>query len=195
MVNTCRVSVMVSRSEQRRQTERRIAATAGALFAELGFERTTVRAVAARAGVDPALVMQYFGSKQGLFRAVVTMDHAPAGEPPEEMVERILAALGVKIGQLPQASLAMMRSMLTHPEAGRDTRAILDRQVEQIAAAIPAPDAHLRAGLVIATMLGVTIARGLLNLDALRDGTPEQIIELLRPGFEALATTAREPAS
>src|SRR5215211_2169122 len=150
---------MAARTERRRETERRILGAAERSFAERGFERTTIRAIAEAARVDPALVMQYFGSKEQLFAAAVRVSlDAPAGEPPEHIVERMLATLGVKIGGLPQASLAMMRSMLTYPQAGAGARATLESQVEQIAAAIPAADAQLRAALMIATMLGVTVA-------------------------------------
>lgn len=59
----------ITRDERRRRSETAILGAARALFAETGFERATIRAVAARAGVDPALVMQYYGSKEGLFAA------------------------------------------------------------------------------------------------------------------------------
>ena len=57
------------RDERRRRTEATILEAARELFAADGFERTTIRGVAARAGIDPALVMQHFGSKEGLFAA------------------------------------------------------------------------------------------------------------------------------
>ena len=59
----------LTRDERRRRSEATILQAARALFAESGFERTTIRAVAARAGLDPALVMQHYGSKEGLFAA------------------------------------------------------------------------------------------------------------------------------
>jgi AcrR family transcriptional regulator len=186
---------MASRAERRRTTERRILAAAQSLFTERGFERTTIRAVAAAAHVDPALVMQYFGSKQALFGAAVrgSVDSL-ADAQPDELVERMLTTLGVKVGGLPQASLAMLRSMLTHPQAAAEARAVLDAQIEQIGAAIPAPDARLRAALIMATMLGVTIGRELLDVGALADATPQEVAELLRPSFEALVATSRAPA-
>ena len=73
-------------------------------------------------------------------------------------------------------------------EAGltMEARATLDRQIEQISAAIPTEDARLRAALIMATMLGVTIGHQLLGLDALRDASPEQVASLLRPCFQLL---------
>jgi AcrR family transcriptional regulator len=58
-----------TRDERRKRTEAAILEAARALFAETGYERATIRAVAGAAGVDPALVMQHFGSKEGLFAA------------------------------------------------------------------------------------------------------------------------------
>ncbi|MEQ4714939.1 helix-turn-helix domain-containing protein [Nonomuraea sp. B19D2] len=54
--------------------------SARALFAEVGFERATIRAIAKRAEVDPALVMQYFGSKQELFQWAVQAAPVAHGE-------------------------------------------------------------------------------------------------------------------
>jgi len=175
------------RAERRRNTEQRILAAARASFAQHGFERTTIRAIAAAAQVDPALVMQYFGSKQALFeRAARIAPSEPLTGGPAQVTELLLSTLGMKVADLPETSLAMLRSMLTHPEATEAARAILDRQVEQISAAIPAEDARLRAALVIATMVGVTISHQLLGLSALHDVSPDQLADLLRPSFRAL---------
>src|SRR4051794_1553668 len=103
---------MTERAERRRRTEQRILEAARKLFADLGFERTTIRAVAKAAEVDPALVMQYFGSKQDLFSEAVRVAPAPvAPGDTDELVEQLLDSLGMKMGELPQGSLAMMRSM------------------------------------------------------------------------------------
>lgn len=178
---------MADRAERRRKTEQRIRDSARRLFADRGFERTTIRAVAAAAEVDPALVMQYFESKQNLFAAAVHAVPDPDHEGgPAELTELLLTALGIKIAGLPETTLAMLRSMLTHPEAADSVRAALGRQVEQIAGAIEDPDAELRAGLIISAMVGITIGHQLLGLDALRGATSERIIEILRPSIQSL---------
>lgn len=176
-----------SRAERRRRTEERILSAARAIFAERGFQRATIRAVAAAAEVDPALVMQYFGSKQALFERAVSIPSIPPLEGDLEPVEELLGRIGMKMGPLPQATVAMMRSMLTHPDAAEEVRGKLDGQVAQLAGAIGPDDAALRAGLMVATMLGVTIAHQLLDLTALRDASPERIAEILRPALHALA--------
>ncbi|HEX3781510.1 MAG TPA: TetR family transcriptional regulator [Pseudonocardiaceae bacterium] len=176
-----------SRAQRRRDTEARILGAARSLFAAQGFQRTTIRAVAAAAAVDPALVMQYFGSKQDLFTAASRVEvDDPELDDPAALVELVLTRIGMKIGALPETSLAMIRSMLTHPEATEHARTALGGQIDQLRAAIPGPDAELRAGLVIAAMLGVIVSHQLLDLDALHGATGENIAELLRPAFRVL---------
>ncbi|MEU7898335.1 TetR family transcriptional regulator [Nonomuraea sp. NPDC049152] len=171
-----------TRAERRARTEQRILEAARALFAEKGFERTTIRAVAAAAGIDPALVMQHFGTKQSLFERAVHVGTEDAGR----LVDDLLGSLGVKLGELPQGSLAMMRSMLTHPEAAASARATFSRQIEQIGAAIEGRDARLKAALITLVLLGVTVGHQLLDLDELRDVPAEEVARLLRPALQAL---------
>lgn len=177
----------LSRADRRKQTEQRILTAARHLFAEVGYERATIRAVAARSEVDPALVMQYFGRKEDLFRQAIhgAADDLPPIRP-ERLTEVLLDVLTLKLSEPPANALALLRSMLTHPEATEQVRIATDRQLRHIAAAIPAEDAQLRAALLLATSLGVTVARYLLALDPLREATPDQIADLLRPQFQAL---------
>ncbi|WP_214410510.1 TetR/AcrR family transcriptional regulator [Sphaerisporangium fuscum] len=177
-----------TRTQRRQQTEQRILSAARRMFGERGYERATIRAVAAAAKVDPALVMQYFGSKQELFERAARMPSVPPLEGTlEELTEELLTRIGMKLGSIPEASLATMRSMLTHPEAAERARAALDGQIAQAGAAIEAEDAELRAALMISTMLGVTIAHQLLDLTALRGVPTEKIAGLLRPSLRTLA--------
>jgi AcrR family transcriptional regulator len=183
-----------SRTERRRNTEERILGAARSIFAERGYERGTIRAIAAAAQIDPALVMQYFGSKQELFTRAVRISAAtpPVGQS-EDVVEFLLTTLGLKVGGLPETSVAMMRSMLTNPEVAQTARATLGQQVEQLGAVIPEDDPRLRAALIIATMLGVTIGRQLLDIEDLRDASSDRITELLRPCFQVLVGTTDRP--
>ena len=176
-----------SRAEQRRRTEARILAAASRLFVERGYERTTIREIARAASVDGGLVMHYFGSKQELFQRVThdtpvqeltgTVDH---------VTEQILARLADSLANEPVQSLALLRSMLTHPEAARAMREGAARYQAQISRPIAADDAELRAALVSAVMLGVIVSRHLLKTEALSDASPEHVIDLLRPCLRSL---------
>jgi AcrR family transcriptional regulator len=177
-----------SRAEQRRRTEARILDAAGQIFLTAGYERTTIRAVASAAGVDAGLVMHYFGSKQELYRRVI--DAAPVPElsgTPAEVAEQILAGLADRLASAPVASLALLRSMLTNPEAASAASAGIARYEAQIAQAIPAADADLRAAIISAVTMGITISRHLIKADELATADPAQIISLLRPCLLSLA--------
>ncbi len=177
-----------SRAQQRERTRARILEAARRAFGEHGYDRATVRAVAAAAEVNPGLVMHYFGSKQELFAEAT---HAPPEEPiagvPDQPADQMLAALHAKLVDEPAETLAMLRSMLTHPEATRDVRESLARQQRELGGQLrEVDDAELRIALAGAISLGVVVGRYLLQLDGLRDAAPERITELLRPGIESL---------
>ena len=179
-----------SRAEQRRRTEARILDAAARVFVADGYERTTIRAVASAAGVDAGLVMHYFGSKQELYRRVI--DAAPVPEvngTPAEATEQILATLADRLASAPAASLALLRSMLTNPEAASAASAGIARYEAQIAQAIPAADADLRAALISAVILGIMVSRHLIRSDELASANPAQVIELLRPCVLSLAAS------
>jgi AcrR family transcriptional regulator len=157
------------------------------VFIDAGYERATIRAVASAAGVDAGLVMHYFGSKQELYRRVI--DAAPVAEvsgPPGEAAEQILAVIAGRLVSEPAASLALLRSMLTNPEAAAAASDGIARYQAQIARAIPADDADLRAALISAITLGVTVSRHLIKISELATADPEQIISLLRPCLHSL---------
>jgi AcrR family transcriptional regulator len=179
-----------SRAEQRRRTEARILDAAAQAFLTAGYDRTTIRAVASAAGVDAGLVMHYFGSKRELFRQVI--DAAPVPEvsgTPTEAAEQLLAALADRLASEPVASLALLRSMLTNPEAASAASAGIARYEAQIAQAIPADDADLRAAIISAITLGIMVSRHLIKTGELASADPAQVIRLLRPCMLSLAAS------
>ncbi len=188
------VPARVSRASKRWQSETRILEAARQSFAEHGYERTTIRGVAGAANVDPGLVIHYFSSKEELFAEATqfTRDETISGTP-DEVAELLLASLAERLETEPTASLALLRSMLTHREAKEGVRGVVAEQLEQISRSIGTEDAGLRASLISATILGVIVGRHLLEFDWLKDASPQQIIELLRPGL--LGLTGADPAA
>jgi AcrR family transcriptional regulator len=183
-----------SRAEQRRRTEARILDAASQIFLAAGYERTTIRAVASAADVDAGLVMHYFGSKQELFRRVIDAVPAPGiSGAPGQAAEQILANLAERLASEPAASLALLRSMLTSPEAATAASAAIARYQAQIAQAIPSDDAGLRAAIISAITLGVMVSRHLIKSDELATADPAQVISLLRPGMNSLAAQPPVP--
>src|SRR6201996_8787886 len=184
-----------SRAEQRRRTEARILDAAAKVFVADGYERTTIRAVASAAGADAGLVMHYFGSKQELYRRVINAAPVPeVSGTPAQATEQILATLADRLASTPMASLALLRSMLTNPEAASVASAGIARYEAQIAQAIPADDADLRAAIISAITLGITVSRHLIKTDELATAAPAEVIRLLRPGMPAL-TASPEPSA
>lgn len=183
-----------SRAERRERSRARILTAARELFAGEGYERTTIRKVAQAAGVDPALVMQHFESKEGLFsaaaRSTVDLDPlvtATRDELPGIALEHVFA--GFDDPERRASSLAMLRGSLTHPGA----RELIGQEVmgttqAKVAETIGGDDAQLRAALLNACTLGLTIARYLLESPVLRDGSQEDIEQIMEPALRAIVT-------
>jgi AcrR family transcriptional regulator len=183
-----------SRAEQRRRTEARILDAATQIFFAAGYERTTIRAVASAAGVDAGLVMHYFESKQELFRRVIDAASVPEiSGGPGQAAEQILASLADRLANEPVASLTLLRSMLTNPEAASAASVAAARYEAQIAQAIPAADAGLRAAIISAITVGVMVSRHLIKSDELATADPAQVIDLLRPCMMSLAAQPPSP--
>jgi AcrR family transcriptional regulator len=181
-----------TREERRRRTEATILAAARELFAEAGFERATIRAVAARAGIDPALVMQYYGNKEGLFAASARwhVDHkrlaeATLADVPRTALEDLFSSF--EDPELRAGSIALFRNCLTHESAlGVMRDDVMCEPQAMIAKTIGGEDAELRAGLLGATVIGMTIAKYLLEIPAVANASPEDIERIMIPVLTAL---------
>jgi AcrR family transcriptional regulator len=182
---------------------------ARARFSSEGFRAATVRAIAGDAGVDPALVMHYFGTKQALFVAAMEFPLDP-----EEVVPRLLAPgvdglgerllrflLGV-IDELGEANpmLGLVRSAVSHPDAARMMReflgeAILDRVAGAISEAIATDRPRLRADLCASQIVGVLVARQILELPELAAADREVLVGVYGATIQRYLTGSLEPAS
>jgi AcrR family transcriptional regulator len=181
-------------------TRGRIADAARRLFAERGFDRTSVRAVAAEAGVDPALVHHYFGTKQRLFieavdfpidavRAIETL----AVDHPEEVGER-LVRFALRLWDDPVVLprlLAVLRSAVTDPEAGKLLGTLFTRQGPvQLLRALGADQPDLRAELVGTQLVGLAVARHVLRVEPLASADHETIVAAVGPTMQRYLTGA-----
>jgi hypothetical protein len=106
---------------------------------------------------------------------------------PGQAIEQILAALADRLANAPVASLTILRSMLTNPEAASAANIGAARYQAQIAQAIPGDDANLRAAIISAVIIGITVSRHLIKSDELANADPAQVIGLLRPCILSLA--------
>jgi AcrR family transcriptional regulator len=175
-----------------------ILAAARELFAGRGYDATTVRMVAERAGVDPALVVRAFGGKDALFLAAVDWPFDPAlaaavvtAGPPGEAGQR-LVALFVRTWEDPVQRapiLALLRSAAGHEDARRLLTEFLGtRLLGPLVAAVTADHTDLRAALVAAQLVGVGLTRYVLGLEPLASMEPARVVELVGPAVHTLLT-------
>jgi AcrR family transcriptional regulator len=158
-------------SPRSEQTRAAILAAARRRFAADGFDRTTIRAIAADAGIDPSMVMRYYGSKDGLFAAAADLDlHLPdlAAVPREQLGETLVrhwVALW-EGGRSDELLIVLLRSAVTNEDAAEQLRTVFGGQVAKaMAAAVEDPaEAPTRAGLVATQMLGLALCRHILRL-------------------------------
>ncbi len=167
--------------------------TARELFAERGYDRTTLRDLGTRAGVDPALIARYFGSKEGLYRSVLVSEAAPAAvEGGPRGVAELLTGLWEQ-GPPGPAVQGLVRTD-TDPElhaaaAERLEQRLLGPLTEQLAAA-GTQEPRLRAELVLALLVGAGMARATGSLPALAGASREELLALLGPALDALGASA-----
>lgn len=177
------MSEPTTRAARRAASAQRILEAAQAEFGQHGLEGTTVRAIAQRAGVDPSLVIQHYGSKGDLFAIAVRLPGESTGD---DVTGHLFDVLDVRLSEPPPETRALVRSMLTAPEATRAMRDFLNERVANLARASDRDDAELRAALTVSSILGLTVARHFLKLDALAtEISAEQIETIVRPWLTA----------
>lgn len=180
----------LTRADRRAATAARILEAAQAEFGTHGMDGATIRGIARRAGVDPSLVLQHYGSKHGLFAlAVRPAPHLTEAEVPEHLAE----VLDLRLRELPPATRALLRSMLTSPEAAAVMRNYLQERVGNLARASDRDDSELRAAVLVSSILGMTIARHFLGLDALNGLDQDRIAAMVDPWFAALTQSPLPP--
>jgi AcrR family transcriptional regulator len=167
-------------------------------FAELGYDRTTIRSVAAEAGVDPALVLHYFGSKQQLFLAVVELPFEPAAVLPgllagdrRKVGERLARMFVAVLEDLDVRNrwTAVLRAAASEPAAAEMLREILTKRIfEPLAELLGVEDARLRANLVGSQVVGVVMARHVVEVEPLASLPGEALARAIGPTLQRYLT-------
>jgi AcrR family transcriptional regulator len=158
--------------------------------------------VAARAGVDPALVHRFYGSKDDLLAAALTVALNP-GERIPELMEGDVSALGERVvryflsvwEQSPsrEVLIGMLRSAATNERAAAQLREFFGREVlGRIAARLGHEDAELRATLAGSQLLGLAMARYIIRFDPLASADPETIVATIAPTLQRYLTEELE---
>ena len=170
------------------------------LFAERGFEQTTVRDIAARAGVNQALLFRYFGSKDGLFHATTasTSRELLDESPPEQLLLRTLQRMLTPGAPTAEASpfYALLRSAAHQGAASAMREKVGGEYAAALASLSDAPNADLRADLVLSWILGIGLLRYVLVKEPIASADPDEITDcVLKAVSVLLERSAQRPAT
>jgi len=178
-------------------TRERILAAARSDFGKGGYEGTTIRGIAAQAKVDPALVMHYFDSKDGVFRAAVQFPVDPA-----EFIPRLVApgldGLGERLVRFfvetwdsPAGSplLALIRSAVGNEDGAALLREFVTREVlGRLARALELDQPQLRAALVASQLIGLAMLRYVVRVEPLASASAAELVAWLGPTLQRYLT-------
>ncbi|HTE70394.1 MAG TPA: TetR family transcriptional regulator [Actinomycetes bacterium] len=167
-------------------------------FAEHGYQRATIRGVAELAGVDPALVHHYFGTKQGLFVAAVQLPVNPVeqlsallADDPELVGQRMIGVF-LSVWDLAANNsplLALVRSAVSDEQAAAMLREFITEEVlGRIAEGLGSPDAKLRATLVGSQLVGLMMARYIIRVEPLASAPPAVVAAAIGPTLQRYLT-------
>jgi len=178
-----------SRSEV---TKAAILAAARERFAADGFERATIRAIAGKAGIDPALVMRYFGNKQKLFAAAAEFDlRLPdLTQIPRDQLGVTLARHFFKRWEEDDILQALLRSAVTNRSAAERMRSIFGSQVAPALAPLfkDQREAATRAGLIATQTLGMALCRYVLRLPPILAMSQDELVQWVGPTIQRYLT-------
>ncbi len=178
-------------------TREAILAAAREAFASTGYEAASLRGVARAAGVDPALVIHYFGSKQGLFVAAMELPVNPAVELARILGEGIDGA-GERLVRFFTETwdadrrgnrlVALIRSAASDEAAARTLRGFVETEVFGPALRAQGIDDPRRPGLVASQLLGLAFARYVVGVESIARLTPAQLAAAVGPSVQRYMT-------
>ncbi|HEY6650588.1 MAG TPA: TetR family transcriptional regulator [Mycobacterium sp.] len=165
------------------ETKAVILAAARQRFAESGFERATIRAIAADANIDPAMVMRYFGNKDQLFAAAADFDlQIPdLSDVDRKKLGSRLVAHFLDRWERDEALVVLLRCSTTNDEAAQRMRKIFSSQLRPVIAKVGGADASRRAGLIATQVLGLALCRYVLRLPPVVAMSHDEVIAWLGP--------------
>ena len=152
-------------------------------FAADGYERATIRSIAADAAIDPSMVMRYYGNKERLFAAAAEFDlRLPelSGVPVEQLAV-VLVGHFLDRWEGDETLVALLRAGVTNPVAAERMREIFAAQLEPLAERLAPDQPHSRAGLISTQVLGLALCRYVLKLPPVVALTRAELIAWIAP--------------
>jgi AcrR family transcriptional regulator len=180
-------------------TREAILTAARAAFAERGFDHASIRSIATSAGVDPALVHHYFGTKDQLFLAAMSVPFDPreflpqvlaggAGQVGERLVRTFLRVWDSPAGT---AGAALLRSGVSNEWTARLLREFLSTQILRRVVAgldLDPAEAPLRVSLVASQIAGMAMMRYIIKLEPLASAPPDTVVAAIAPTVQRYVT-------
>lgn len=169
---------------------------ARARFAADGFAGTTIRLVAADAGVDVAQVMQFFRSKDELFAAVMAIPASALERfdalyegPDEHLGERVVRAFLTAWEGIPEESeplMATLRGAFVNDQARDQLRAFIQSRLLTGTHEQAKSDANLRAGLASSLLVGMVVSRRVIGVPILVAAEHEELVKIIGPAIQKI---------
>jgi AcrR family transcriptional regulator len=183
-------------TERSRPAREALLAAARRSFAEHGYDRTTVRSVAADAGVDPSMVIRYFGSKRDLFAATLDLETLRVdlrlpdllAVPPAERGAR-LARHFLELWEEEPTSVVLavlLRSATTNAVAAARVQTVFADQVLAVVRSLDPEGAQARAGTLAAHVLGTALCRYVLALPPLATASRDEVVATMGPVVQTI---------
>ncbi|MFF7182904.1 TetR family transcriptional regulator [Streptomyces sp. NPDC008121] len=161
-------------------------------FASDGYERATIRAIARDAGIDPSMVMRYYGNKEGLFAAASAFDlRLPElGALPDRHIGAVLVTHFLDRWEQDEALTALLRVCATNATGAERMQTIFAEQLGPVTRGVcPDPaEAPRRAALVASQILGMALTRYVLRLPPAVELSRDEIIAWLAPTVQRYLT-------
>jgi AcrR family transcriptional regulator len=176
-------------------TRRQILDAARDLFSRAGFERTTIRGIARRAKVDPALVHHHFGTKEALFAVAhqlpdprTVLEPILTG-PPERMGEQLTRAY-LELADAPGSPIvSLLRAAATNDRAARMTREFVERGFLATAEELlPTDQPRRRLALCATHLIGIVVGRIILRVPEMADPPIDTLVETVAPTIQRYLT-------
>jgi AcrR family transcriptional regulator len=184
-VNTC-WPTLVGMRRSSAETKALILAAAKERFAESGFERATIRAIAADANIDPSMVMRYFGNKDQLFAAAADfdLDFPDLSDSEPGQFGPSLVAHFMNRWERDEALIVLLRSSTTNAEAAQRMQQIFAAQLLPEVAKVNAAEPGRSAGLIATQMLGLALCRYVLKLPPVVAMSRDEVVSWLGPTIQ-----------
>jgi AcrR family transcriptional regulator len=174
-------------------TRRAILDAARTMFASRGYEQTTIRAVAAEAGIDASMVMRYFGSKAGLFAAAASVSleppdlrSVPARRRGEALVRHFVDRWDGRGSA--DTLVLLLRTGVTDDMAAKQIQTNFNHLIAAPVAALGDPDADRRSALIATQLLGLAVSRYILHHEPLASMPVDELVANIGPTIQRYLT-------